>query len=325
MSNAPDDDREADGTLKRLFAQAQPRSLPPAADAEEIRRAVYAEWDAVTGRRLWLKRGGFAVAASVLVAVALWVGGREGPSAPLVVAHAERLQGVVVSDAGTRLVAGGELVAGSRLTTGTGQVALRLGSGGSLRVGAHSDVVLTGADSAELVAGALYFDSEDRRAGVEFTVTTELGTIRDVGTQFLARLDGAQTTLDVGVRDGRVVLTRDGDSGSAGTGERLVATQDTRGIRRDAIATFGGEWDWTEKLAPPFDINGRTVSDFLAWFAEQTGRSIMFGSPAAERLARETILKGSIDLEPMQKLSAVLALTDLTYALDGERVVINTR
>ena len=65
-------------------------------------------------------------------------------------------------------------------------------------------------------------------------------------------------------------------------------------------------------LAPPFDIDGRTVGDFLAWFAQQTGRSVVFGSPAAERLARETRLNGSIDLEPMQKLSAVLALTDLT-------------
>ena len=91
------------------------------------------------------------------------------------------------------------------------------------------------------------------------------------------------------------------------------------------MATFGSEWDWVEKLAPPFDIDGRTVSDFLAWFADQTGRSIEFGSPAAESVARQTVLNGSIDLEPLQKLSAVLALTDLAYSLEAARVVINTR
>jgi hypothetical protein len=36
-------------------------------------------------------------------------------------------------------------------------------------------------------------------------------------------------------------------------------------------------------------------------------------------------LHGSIDLEPLQKLEAVLTLVDLTYALEGDRVVINTR
>jgi hypothetical protein len=63
----------------------------------------------------------------------------------------------------------------------------------------------------------------------------------------------------------------------------------------------------------------------LTWFTAQTGRRVEFGSPAAERMARETVLSGSIDLEPLQKLSAVLVLTDLTYALENERVLINAR
>jgi hypothetical protein len=116
-----------------------------------------------------------------------------------------------------------------------------------------------------------------------------------------------------------------GESGSAGVGERLVVTQDAGTIRRDSIATFGGDWTWVEALAPPFDIDGRSVSDFLAWFATQTGRAVVFASPAAERLAQQTILNGAIDLEPVQKLSAVLALTDLTAVVEDGRVVIDTR
>jgi ferric-dicitrate binding protein FerR (iron transport regulator) len=326
MSNERDEDTETEHTLRQLFAHAKPRPLPPAGDTEEIRRAVYAEWDAVTGRRVWFRRGGFAAAAAMLLAVAVWVGGGLNLSTPLpTIARVERVQGTVNAGGDAQLTVGGALVAGNAIATGSGQVALRLASGGSLRVGAQSEVVLTGADAAELVAGVLYFDSEDRRGGTEFTVTTELGTVRDIGTQFLVRVNGEQNALDVGVRDGRVVLTKDGDSGTAGVGERLVATQGASTIRRDAIPTFGGDWDWVERLAPPFDIDGRTVSDFLAWFAAQTGRSVVFGSPTAERMARETILSGSIDLEPQQKLSAVLALTDLTYALDAERVLIETR
>jgi len=326
MSNEREHDAEAERVLKGLFAHAKPRLQPPAADTEEIRRAIYAEWDAVTGRRVWRKRAGFAAAASVLLAVALWVGGGLNPGAPPpMVARVERVQGAVEGAAAARAVIGDELVAGTVLSTGAGQVALRLASGGSLRIGPRSEIVLTGPDGAELVAGVLYFDSEDRRSGVEFTVTTGLGTVRDVGTQFLVRLDDDRSELDVGVRDGRVSLMTSGESGTAGVGERLVAAQDTSTIRRDAIETFGSEWDWAEKLAPPFDIEGRTISDFLAWVAAQTGRTVVFSDPAAERLAQTHILRGSVDFEPLQKLSAVLATTDLNATLEGGRVVISMR
>jgi hypothetical protein len=325
MSNGRDAEQPSERALKQLFAQAKPRPHAPAADAEEIRRAVYAEWDAVTGRRQWRRRAGFAAAASIVLAAAIWVGIGVEPSAPpLSIARVERVQGVIDTEAGMRLAVNTALVAGETLSTRSGQVALRLASGGSLRIGPRSEVVLTSADSAELVSGVLYFDSENRRAAAEFSVTTPLGTVRDVGTQFVVRFDGERTGLDVGVRDGRVTLTTAAAADTAAAGERLVAAADAATIRREVLPTFGGDWDWAEGLAPPFEIDGRTVGEFLAWFARQTGRDVVFGSPAAERLAGET-LDGSIDLEPMQKLSAVLALTDLTYVLDGERVVINTR
>ena len=167
-----------------------------------------AEWDAVTGPRKWRRRAGFAAAASVLLAVAVWIGGGLGPSAPPpVVARVERVQGAIDDAAGVRLAVASTVSVGDRLSTRTGQIALRLASGGSLRIGPRSEVVLTGVDTAELVSGALYFDSERRRGGAEFSVTTPFGTVRDVGTQFVMRLDGERGGLDVGVRDGRVVLT----------------------------------------------------------------------------------------------------------------------
>jgi hypothetical protein len=327
MSNERDAEQPSERALKQLFAKAKTRPLPPAADAEEIRRAVYAEWDAVTGRRQWRRRAGFAAAASVVLAGAIWVGIGVVPSAPpLSIAHVERVQGVIDTEAGLRLAVNTTLVAGETLLTRSGQVALRLANGGSLRVGPRSEVVLTSADAAALVSGTLYFDSENRRAGAEFSVTTPLGTVRDVGTQFVVRLDGERAGLDVGVRDGRVTLTTQSASDTAAAGERLAAAPDTAVIRRDAMPRFGGDWDWTEELAPPFETDGRTIGEFLTWFARQTGREVVFSSVAAERVAGER-LTGSIDLDlaPMQKLEAVLDLADLAYAIDGGRVVLNTR
>jgi ferric-dicitrate binding protein FerR (iron transport regulator) len=324
MSNEQDQEVERERLLRQLFARAEPRAQPPPADTEQIRSAVLAEWEAVTGRRIWRKRAVLAAAAgAALVAVLAYFGDGPAPSAPpTLVASVARVQGTVTTASGSRLGLGSGIVASTQLETGDGQLALELASGGSLRIGPRSRVVMAGGDEAELLAGVLYFDSEEERVS-EFAVVTQLGRVRDVGTQFLVRLDAEQ--LDVGVRAGRVDLSRGATSDTAGAGERLVASQVSGDLRRDSIATFGTEWEWAERLAPPFEIDGRTVSEFLTWFASQTGRTIVFADAATERAARDTVLSGSIDLPPLQKLSVVLALTDLAYALDGERVVIRMR
>jgi len=326
MSNQRDPEVESERLLTQLFARAKPRPQPPASDAEEIRRAVLAEWEAVTGPRVWRRRGVLAAAAAGTAALFVgltYVGGGADPGAPpQLVARVDQVQGLVTSANGARLVAGSGIVAGIELATGDGEIGLRLSSGGSLRIASRSRVALPGGDEVQLLAGALYFDSEAQRT-TDFAVATSLGRVLDVGTQFQVRLDSQQ--LDVGVREGRVTLIRAGASDAAGVGERLVASQAANDVRREQIPTFGSEWEWTERLAPPFDIDGRTLGEFLSWFEAQTGRTVVFADPADERALRGDMLSGTIDLPPLQKLSAVLALNDLTYVLDGERVVIRMR
>lgn len=316
---------ESEQLLERLFSHAEPRLAPPEKDAEEVRRAVFEAWDAATSRRVFVRRAGFASAAAVLLAVGFWIGFGPRPGDTLTpVARVERVDGAVQAG-GRRLWIGGAIEAGEIVSSEAGGVALRLANGGSLRIGTHSRVVLRGADSAELLAGALYFDSEGERSG-ELVVTTELGTVRDVGTQFLARFDGAAGRLEVGVRDGRVELTSEVGRGAAGAGERLVVIENAPAIRREPIATYGGDWEWTERLAPPFDTDGRTVAELLTWFASQTGRSIEFATPEAEQAARDALIRGSIDaVAPRAKLEAALATTTLTHTLAEERVIIAVR
>ena len=62
--------------------------------------------------------------------------------------------------------------------------------------------------------------------------------------------------------------------------------------------------------------------DVLHWVESQTGRTLVFEDAASEQVARDSILSGSVDLEPLRKLAAVLAANDLDYSLDGERIVI---
>jgi ferric-dicitrate binding protein FerR (iron transport regulator) len=322
MSNERDSEVERERLLRQLFSHAKPRPQPPPEDTEQIRRAVLAEWEAVTRPRIWRNRAALgAVAAAALVAAVVYVGGGDDiPSAPApLIASVERVEGVVTTADGARISAGSGIVAGVQLQSRDGQVGLRLASGGSLRIGPQSRVVLASGDEAELLAGAVYFDSEQRRPS-EFVVTTELGQIRDVGTQFLVRLDDEQ--LAVGVREGRVTLTRGAEADTAGVGQSLVASQAGNGLRRDSIQTFGADWEWAERLAPPFDANGRTFGEFLAWFEAQTGRRVVFADPAVESQVRNAVQGGSPQGPPLQMLSSLLATNNLTYTLEGDRVVI---
>jgi ferric-dicitrate binding protein FerR (iron transport regulator) len=316
-------DNDSERALRELFEHATPRPAPPAADAEEIRRAVFAEWDAVTGRRVLVRRVvGGALAAGVVAAVALLaVDMSSGP--PPTLATVERVQGDVAIEGVADVRVGSEVAQDATVATHSGQVALRLAGGASLRLTARTELTLVADAEAELRSGGLYFDSGGGASASKFAVRTSLGTLRDVGTQFIAQM--ATGRLEIGVRDGRVALARGGESLAADAGERLIVPQGVGSVRRDQIQGYGEDWAWADRLAPPFDIDGRQLSDFLAWVAHETGRTLVFADPVAERVARETVLRGVVDLEPMQKLAAVMTTTDLTYTLDAERIVVAVR
>jgi ferric-dicitrate binding protein FerR (iron transport regulator) len=318
--NAKPSDQETERAMKSLFAHVRPRDLPPAADEAEIRHALFAEWDAVTNRRAFLRR---TVAATAAAAILLATFGalllRTGSAPAAVVASVERVRGDV-QVGGAALAIGADVPSAMRIDTHSGQLALRLADGGSMRLAPQTRVMFAAAGRATLESGTLYFDSEKGAAAVE--VRTPLGIVRDMGTQFVARLAGER--LDVTVRDGRVAIERGSGAVDVAAGERVSVSSGASAPRRERSASFGGDWDWAERLAPPFDIDGRRLIDFLQWEEAQTGRTLQFVDPKSEQVARDTVLNGSMDLEPLPMLTAVLALTDLGYTLDGERIVIRS-
>jgi hypothetical protein len=107
-------------------------------------------------------------------------------------------------------------------------------------------------------------------------------------------------------------------------GEKLTVPEGAA-ARRQRLSPYGGEWEWVELLAPPFATDGRSVGEISSWVAEQTGRELAFATPAAERIAQTSVVRGSIDLAPLPKLAAVLATADLDYTLDGGTILIRAR
>ena len=328
---------EDEAEVSRLLVAAGRRPELPAEElawirgaVDEARRARPAGWEATqprAGARSWRRVAAAALAASVLVAVGIvWWRGGQAPPEPVLLATVESIQGDVrlVSAEGEAraLAAGAVLPAGGELRTGAGGfAALGLPGGGSLRLDAGSRLLLVGPATVSLQQGAVYADSGAAGTAARIVVRTPLGEVRDVGTQFTARLRDERRELEVRVREGRVIAAVAGARHAAHAGEELVVDAQGHAARRPASGS-GPEWQWVLAVAPRFAGEGRTVRELLEWSARETGWRVSYENDAA-RAAASTMLHGDLGaLAPDRAPFAVLPGAGLAAELrDGMLVV----
>ncbi len=313
---ATDDEGRDERQLAALIRDAGRREQPGSAAVAAARAAVAAEWRQVVAaraRRRAVTRRWSLAAAVALAGVAIWLALPQ--LAPgVVVAAVERSEGRIESRPDGWLSRWSPVAAGAALASGTAlraapgaRVALRVGDI-SVRVDAGSVIALAAPDRIELRRGALYVDSRGE-AAAELVIDTPYGNVRHLGTQYETRLDDA--ALRVRVREGRVQVAAAGRAIEARAGEQLTLAAGGA-VSRERVAPSGGEWAWTEAIAPAFDIDEHSLYEFLRWVGRETGRELVFATPAAEKNARELILRGSVrGMTPGEALAAVLVTTPL--------------
>ena len=315
--------------IARLLRLAGPRPAAPGDTVARVRSAAHAHWRAVvrSDRRrlnvLWLAVS-LATAAALVVVVGL--ARRHSPetaaatAAP--VATLLRAEGPVHLADGRPLAAGGSLAAGAEVETGAGgRASFALAGGASLRLDTGSRVRLVSRSAVDLARGAVYLDSgasEKRSASLQ--VRTEMGWVEDVGTQFEVRL--GEGTLRVSVRKGMAALHRGGRSDLAPAGVRLAAGAGDS-VERQVVALHGADWDWVLAIAPPFELEGRTLGEFLGWVSRETGREIRFADESTAIEASAVILHGTVDgLSPADAPAAVLPTCGLRQRVEGDTLMI---
>ncbi|MFO1466244.1 MAG: FecR family protein [Steroidobacteraceae bacterium] len=309
--------------IGRALSQAGPRPTAPAELQAQVHRAVERGWqDMLAGQRLRRRRQWLA-AAGVLVALGAALGagwlvhtpGTPAAGAALFVASRgatdvrTRAAGGDATGTATGTVLGGRMLpAGTHVRTGRDGIALLAMGPVMLRIGPDSDALLDSPGQLTLNRGRLYLDSGARPLhGGHVRLHTPLGDVEHLGTQFQVRLEDHQ--LSVGVREGQVRVSS--AAGEQLLGEREGVEVDAQGhARLQAVPAFGPSWDWTQALRPDFPIEGRTLAEFLEWYARETGHPVTFDSAATRAEAQGTRLNGSITgLSPQDALAAVLAST----------------
>lgn len=323
--------RPPDDRLEELLRLAAPRTRPPPDAERAARAALHAQWRDMIAQR---RRRYFApLAAAALLAIALGAAAlilRTPASAParVTVATVEVVVGVALQQAADdsaaeSLAAARALQTGARITTAADSgLALRWRDGSSVRLDQGSRVRLTQDAEIRLESGRLYVDAGDVAAATTLTIVTPAGRVTHLGTQYMTAVGAAGTIISV--RRGRVRLDGLGAPAEAGAGEQLQVDP-SGSTRRRAIATWGDQWQWTQFAAPGFVADGRSVAEFLDWVSRESGRPISYASPEAERLARQTRLRGRIELEPIAALGAILQSSDLAYEARGGTLIIRMR
>ena len=212
-------------------------------------------------------------------------------------------------------IARGTTITTSDETAG-GRIALRLADGQSLRIDQGSRVELTERGALILERGAVYVDTAEGGARVE--IRTVLGVVSDIGTQFEVRLAENEGALRVRVREGKILLQpRTGQEAEAEAGEEIELASSGK-LRRRSVPVYGSSWDWVLRTAPTPPVDGRRLTDFLAWAAREGGWTILYQDDTVRAQADETLLHGEIrEMTPQEATAAVLRGSGLRHRLQG--------
>ncbi|MCP4660442.1 MAG: FecR domain-containing protein [bacterium] len=213
---------------------------------------------------------------------------------------------------------------GTWIETGSeSRAALRLASGHALRLDVDTRLRVVADAVIALERGAVYVDSHAAPAGVSVEIRTPLGVATDVGTRFELRL--RESSLRVRVREGIVNVTRGGRSHEARTGAELILDE-AGDVEHRSVPVYGPEWRWSLEIAPAFDIEGRTLREFLGWVSRETGWRLRFHDPAVAAGTASVILSGSIEgLTPADALAVVLPTSGLRHRVAEGVLIIEPR
>lgn len=312
-----------DRDLAQLLGLAGARPPLPEERAQRIRAAVLPAWlkESRSYRRRRI-RGvvAVAVAAGLAVAAALMLWSRSLPELGAQVAVAVRLNGPeprIDSPDGSvgALSTGATVRVGHRITAEAGLAALQLNDGALLRIDAGTEVSFVSEDLLEVDRGAIYIDSgTDGGSDEGISIRTPLGTVHEIGTQFEVRV--AADAVRVRVREGRVELEGPETSARGEAHDELLLRSDGT-LERRTVRAYGSEWEWIQRVAPAFELDGRTLGDFLRWVSRETGWAVRYSDPTVGVSAEGILIRGpETSVSPRDVLPLVLAACELSYRLE---------
>lgn len=321
-----------DAAVEALLEKAVPRPSPPSKDGQAVHEAVMAEWRVITGKaRKRQRMTYFAIAASLVLGVAVAFN-------LLRVMDTPALQVATIGNSHGSIYLLGEqselramtdltaVFAGQIIQTGDAAgIGLEWGDGGSLRIDENTRIEFTSPESIYLKSGQIYFDSQSDSVaaitGSGFEIETDHGQVKHLGTQYMTAVDS--NDLSVSVREGKVQVDgRYVDTAEAVAGQRITISGGAAPVVLNFDA-YGPAWAWAEEMAPPTQLDGNSIDDFLVWVARETGLALSY-EEGAEQLAGSGKFIGEVNASPREELRLRMLTANLIYRIDGGTIYVST-
>lgn len=334
-----DDITQDEAAVARLLRISGARDEIPMSVESRVYAAVVEEWRNSTGEpdgsrvydhvqhswkrqtmRSRLLRWILPVAVAATAALVAVLMTQPPPISPVSVGTVAKV--VSPATGGGALFLGEEIYTEMTIETGDGEgYSFLLARNESLRLDENSALRIDAPDGFTLLRGRVYADTGEAvyRNGA-LRIDTKLGAVTDIGTQFAVSL--RDDLLDVAVREGRVDVRRENVMLVAMSGERLKLDQQGAATV-DLMPATDDYWDWTTALAPAFEIEGKSLIEFLKWASRESGRVLFFQDSEVRMAAMRTDLHGSIEgFAPLEAIESVLATTAFRYRIENDRIVI---
>lgn len=319
MNDRNDDWTAGDEARLARLMRSAPRAAPDPAARARAFEVVQAEWQArqaLRDKRPARVRWFAAAAVVVLVAgTALWL----RPVAAPMIASLDRVHGAV-TEAGAPLAVGAALRSGTTLETAADSGALlRYSADLTLSLDAATRVTLVDASTLRVDSGHVYVAATPGTAA-DFKVRAAGAVVRHLGTRYA--VDASGDALRVAVREGKVEVELGARPEQAVAGEMLLFRPGEPAVR-SSIAADDPRWDWLSRLPTPIHIEGRSLADFLRWYADETGRAVAYADADTRTRAAAAVLHGSVDgLPPAEALAIVVASVDLMVESGDDGIVV---
>lgn len=339
---------QGDGMIAKLIAAAGPGPTASPEAKERIYSAVRARWEATAagpaadrrnrhaaGRGSARRRrfnavrmiGMAAAVAAVAVSLSWLTSGRDTVPTATELAQYTFVAGQIeirhrAASAMSPITAGTTeaILAGDTLRTGDdGRAELRRPDGLLLRMNTSTEIRFSALDEIDLVAGTIYIDSGDGARGRALEVTTPLGDVEHVGTQYEVRL--ADTALRIRVREGQVAYR--GATEAVGVAGEQLEIDAAGSTERSSISRNDPAWSWATSLATLPAAEAYRLDETLDWIGRELGYEIDYADAGTRRRVAGQTIVGLEGLSPTEALAAIEQIAGLQTEISGDRLIVS--
>mgnify|MGYP000882669680 CR=1 FL=1 len=130
--------------------------------------------------------------------------------------------------------------------------------------------------------------------------------------------------MNVSVRDGLVLINPiDLEKQEIQKDNQYTQSSDGK-IQLKAINAFDENWLWTQKIVANFDIQGKSMLEYLDWVSIETGYALNYKNYNIQKRAKTVMLSGSINgIMPIDSLDVIFPSTKFSYEINNNEIYID--